>query len=684
MPRKDARPDARAPGKWKRRLLTLLASLGVIAVCVAIREIGGNNPAGAQMPGKKDSKAAAPTAGNPAPTQTGSATSSQQNIVAVVNGEQIQRNDLAQECLAQFGKEVLEGVMNKYLIVGYCDKKGVKVTRQDVDEEIGRLAKKFSIPVDQWMQMLQQERGIGAEQYRNDIIWPTLALRKLAAERIQPTPQEIDDAFEAQYGVAVRARLIVLDDAATAQQVLAKAKANPDEFGALARKYSKDPTSASLNGLIHPIRRHVGDPAVEDAAFKMKEGEISPVIEVHGQFAILKCEGQTPPTGFTKDQVLSRLEEFVRERKLRSVSADVFKKLQDEAQIVNVYNDPQKQMQMAGVAATINGKTITVRELSEECIARHGDEVLEQLINRKLLEQELKKRNLKVTPQDIDAEIARAAMSAGRITKTGKPDVEGWLKSVIEDQKISQEKYLKDSVWPSTALKLIAGDVKVSEEDIQKGFKANFGTRAQVRAIVLDNQRRAQEVWQQARDNPSIEFFGKLAEQYSIEPASRANQGRVPPIQQFGGQPELEREAFALKPGEISGIIQVLDKYVILYLEGYTDPVKVKIEEVRNDIYEDIHEKKLRMAMGREFERMKDEASIDNFLAGTSHAPQKKNQVAGARSGRGGQAADAGAVPAAYETTGLLPRNPAAAPPQSGAQSGQAAPRSGSVPPPRN
>ncbi len=252
MSRKDASPAPARPGKWKRRLLTALASLGVIAVCVAIRAIGGHSPAGAQMPGKKDAAqqklASLPSVGNAVPTQNAGATSSQQNIVAVVNGEQIQRNELAQECLAQFGTEVLEGVMNKYLITSYCEKKGVKVTRQDVDEEIGRLAKKFSIPVDQWMQMLQQERGIGPDQYRNDIIWPTLALRKLAAERIQPTQQEIDDAFEAQYGTAVRARLIVLDDANVAQQVLAKAKANPDEFGASRASTAKTPPAPASMG----------------------------------------------------------------------------------------------------------------------------------------------------------------------------------------------------------------------------------------------------------------------------------------------------------------------------------------------------------------------------------------------------------------------------------------------------
>ena len=76
-----------------------------------------------------------------------------------------------------------------------------------------------------------------------------------------------------------------------------------------------------------------------------------------------------------------------------------------------------------------------------------------------------------------------------------------------------------------------------------------------------------------------------------------------------------------------------MNKYIILYLEGYTEPVKVKIEEVRNDIYEDIHEKKLRLAMAQEFDRMKDEAGIDNFLAGTAHAPQKKNQTTVSRSG---------------------------------------------------
>src|SRR6185369_16978383 len=115
---------------------------------------------------------------------------------------------------------------------------------------------------------------------------------------------------------------------------------------------------------------------------------------------------------------------------LRTASAEVFEKLQHDSKVVNVYNNPELRNQMPGVAATINGKAITLRELSDECIARYGEQVLDQMVNRKLLEQELKKQNIKVTQQDIDAEIARAAQTAGKLTKDGKPDVDGWLQFV--------------------------------------------------------------------------------------------------------------------------------------------------------------------------------------------------------------------------------------------------------------
>jgi hypothetical protein len=396
---------------------------------------------------------------------------------------------------------------------------------------------------------------------------------------------------------------------------------------------------------------------------------------------ILKCEGHTEPAAIKREEVLSKLEEFVREKKLRVEAGEVFKKLQADSQIVNVYNDPQKRTQMPGVAATINGKKVTLRELAEACIDRHGEEVLDAMINRKLLEQELKRRNLTVQQKDLDAELGRAAVASGRLKPDGKPNVEGYVK-LLDEQGIPLDKYIHEAVWPSAALKVLVGDVKVTDQDIEQGYQANYGSKAEVRAIVVGNARVAQEVWQKARANPTVDFFGKLAEQYSIEPSSKSNQGRVPAIHQYGGQPELQVEIFkrmkdVTRPEDhISSIVQVGEQYVILYLEGFTEAQKIGKDEVRSLIYEDVHEKKCRVAMSREFDKIKDNARIDNYLANKSQSPQRISAASGARPVHGNDLPEANprdvAIPAGYESTGLLPKSQPASPPTpSGAPSRQ-------------
>ena len=63
---------------------------------------------------------------------------------------------------------------------------------------------------------------------------------------------------------------------------------------------------------------------------------------------------------------------------------------------------------------------------------------------------------------------------------------------------------------------VLCGDI--TEEDLKMGYEANFGPRVRCRAIVLKEPRKAQEVWEKARRKPTVENFGNLAEQYSIEP----------------------------------------------------------------------------------------------------------------------------------------------------------------------
>ena len=94
-------------------------------------------------------------------------------------------------------------------------------------------------------------------------------------------------------------------------------------------------------------------------------------------------------------------------------------------------------------------------------------------------------------------------------------------------------------------------------------------------------------------------------------------------MRKHSGQPLLEKEAFRLKTGELSGIVAIGDKYVIMRCLGRTQPVVKEFEAVKDELIKDISEKKLRLAMAKEFDRLKDTAQIDNFLAGTSQSGKR-------------------------------------------------------------
>jgi hypothetical protein len=303
----------------------------------------------------------------------------------------------------------------------------------------------------------------------------------------------------------------------------------------------------------------------------------------------------------------------------------LFKKLQDQARIVNIFNDPQLRKQSPGIAATVNGKQISLRELADECLVRYGRERLDTEINLKLLSQALQHKKLQVLESHIDQEIARAAEAYGFLKRDGSPDIDRWLTEVTAQEGMQIDQYVRDAVWPTVALKQIVGDqIEITEEDIQKGFEANYGERVEVLAVVLGNQRTAQEVWDMARKNRSRKFFGELAERFSIEPVSRANYGEVPPIRRHGGQPQIENEAFRLDPekdeGELSGIVAMGDKFIIMKCLGRTKPLVDNLADVREELVKDIREKKLRLAMVEQFDRLKESAQIDNFLSGTSQS----------------------------------------------------------------
>lgn len=592
-----------------------------LCVAFAVGLLAAQQFADAQTKPAKPTKPAAAAPQKTAVTPPVSPMEKFPKVVALVNGQTITREKLAQESMRRFGPVVLDNLLNKYLILQACKAQGINITQADVNHEIARTSNKFGLETKLFLEAMEKERDITPEQYSSEIVWPMLALRALAADKIKVTPQEIDSVMQAEFGPKVQVRMIAVSQAEKAQQLHTAATAAPDTFRRIAKEQSEDAASASVEGLLPPIRRNSGDDQLEKIAFQLQPNQISQVFQVGEMHVILQCVRQlaaTPPNPQMLPTIQQRIEDQLRDQRVGESANQIFDALQKKSELITVLGNRELEAKYPGVAGYLNREPIPMELLAAECISRHGRPILKGEINRVLLASALTSADKQITQADIDAEVARAADSMGFLRPDGTPDTDAWLKSILEEEGASIDLYIQDAVWPSVALKkLVQDSVQVTAEDLQKGFESNFGPRAEVLAIVLSNQRTAEDVWQQARKDLSEQSFGQLAGKYSVETVSRTNFGKVPAIRRHSGQPTLEKAAFDLQPGEISGVVALNAQYVVLYKQGETTPLVKDFEAVRPELEKELLEKKLRIAMQNQLDSMLKTAQIDNLLEQT-------------------------------------------------------------------
>lgn len=545
--------------------------------------------------------------------------------LAVVNGASISRQEVANECMKRFGNEVLESLINKMLVFSECQRLGITITEQDVNDELTKNAKKLGWTAERYVKLQCEERNISVDRLKRDILWSELALRRLAESQTQVSQQEIDKRLEFEFGPKIQVRQLVVKTKEEATQLRAAGAADPASFEKLCKDYSIDRNSASLGGLLPPVRLNSGFPEFENMAFSLEPGELSQPFQVEKQFVVMKCINKIPAEELGEADIAAQSERIRTElsrEKLRGAALQMFERMQANAKIVNVMNDPELRRQNPGVAAMVNGKPVKQKMVSEECIVRFGKTMLAVLIRNRLLEQALQSAGKGLTEEQtnklIANEIDRVAVERGFVVQ-GQPQVEPFLNFMTKNDPSKLEFYLQDEVWPSVALQeLVKEHVQVTEEDIQKSFEANYGPRVEVRAMMFSDHRSASEAWKMATANPTEEFFGQLANQYSIEPMSKNNFGHIPPVQKYSGRPTLEAEAFNLEPGEISKVIQLGDYWTFLYCRGRTTPKTNDVEEVREFILKDVGRRKLFVEMEYARQKMFKEAQIDNYVTGTS------------------------------------------------------------------
>lgn len=284
------------------------------------------------------------------------------------------------------------------------------------------------------------------------------------------------------------------------------------------------------------------------------------------------------------------------------------------------------------VVATVNGEEITREQLADELLATHGRKQLDLIINRKVIEQAAKEKNVEVTRADVEADLQE---NLKRFNLKRKEFIE----QVLGNREITYPQYVRDTVWPALALKkLVADKVEVADEDLAKAFEANYGEKVDVRMLVVLELRKIQELWEEVHKEKDpqkrLALFEDLCKTHSIDQATRAFGGKTQPIHRHTGYPELEQLAFSLKKGELSKIVQLPEGNVVLLcvdrIPARTDitmdtPISPESKEtVRDLLRKDLHEKKVRIEVATFFKSARDKAVVKDFMSGEFDAEDLK------------------------------------------------------------
>lgn len=130
-----------------------------------------------------------------------------------------------------------------------------------------------------------------AEQMRVEYV--VLSVDALMPQ-VQFNREELESAYQRQV-VGVRKER---DEAQKrAESILGELRANPGNFEALARKHSQDPGSAGKGGDLEFFGKGVMAKPFEDAVYKLKEGEIGPLVSSEYGFHVIKLTGIRPVAG---------------------------------------------------------------------------------------------------------------------------------------------------------------------------------------------------------------------------------------------------------------------------------------------------------------------------------------------------------------------------------------------------
>jgi len=278
------------------------------------------------------------------------------------------------------------------------------------------------------------------------------------------------------------------------------------------------------------------------------------------------------------------------------------------------------------VVAVVNNEVITLSELMRVAQVQFANadpsryrEVLEKLIDQKLIDQATKDMQIKVSEKEIDAMI-QGFKENNKIT-------DNQLKDALQQQGLTWDEYrkeIREGIRRNQIItQMLRAQINVSEKEINDYYQKhpdNFFEPAQVKlerlffpvpdqATPEKKKAVSQRTEESLKKIKAGESFQKAAQGLNLpENNTSCDVGTYKKGELMG---VLDQKAFTLKPGEISNVIDTNKGcYIIRVLERFEEKTK-KIEEVHEAISNYLFQQKMEDKLQEWLQELRTNAYID-------------------------------------------------------------------------
>lgn len=263
----------------------------------------------------------------------------------------------------------------------------------------------------------------------------------------------------------------------------------------------------------------------------------------------------------------------------------------------------------------VNGVAIKQSQVLQRLWGQYGPATLQDMVDEILLKQSAGKLKVKPNPKDVEARLSRI-----RQQFRDQATFEAQLRqagTTVEEVK----RQISDQIVKEALVAKVKG-IKVSDSEVKDAYEQNklkLGSAETIRLrhILVKTEQEARDLLIAVRAGAD---FGKLAREKSLDAASRDKGGDFGFISSGMLQPEIEKMAFGMKPGE-ANFVSMQDGYHILQVAEHRPAQAADFGKVKGDLRQILLSNKITQALPAYLVELRAGAKIEpQFAAGPGPA----------------------------------------------------------------